>query len=45
MRSRLNIIVMPTDDQGWQDTSEPFAVERTPLNEHYRAPNLERLAD
>lgn len=43
--SRPNIIVMLTDDQGWQDTSEPFAAERTPLNERYRTPNLERLAN
>lgn len=43
--SRPNIIVMLTDDQGWQDTSEPFAAERTPLNERYRTPNIERLAD
>ena len=42
---RPNIIVMLTDDQGWQDTSEPFATERTPLNEHSRTCNLERLAD
>ena len=36
---------MLTDDQGRQDTSEPFAAERTPLNEHSRTRNLERLAD
>ena len=39
-----NIILMLTDDQGWQDTSEPFAAEKTPLNERYSTPNLERLA-
>lgn len=39
-----NIILMLTDDQGWQDTSEPFAAEKTPLNERHKTPNLERLA-
>ena len=44
-KSRPNIIVMLTDDQGWQDTSEPFAAERTPQNDRYRTPNIERLVD
>ena len=35
---------MLTDDQGWQDTSVPFAIERTPSNDLYRTPNMERLA-
>ncbi len=39
-----NIILMLTDDQGWQDTSVPFWTEKTPLNERYHTPNLERLA-
>lgn len=39
-----NIVLMLTDDQGWQDTSEPFADERTPQNDLYRTPNMERLA-
>ncbi|MYG01184.1 MAG: sulfatase [Acidobacteriia bacterium] len=42
--SRPNIVLMLTDDQGWQDTSEPFADERTPQNDLYRTPNMERLA-
>ena len=42
--AKPNIILMLTDDQGWQDTSEPFAPEKTPLNERYNTPNLERLA-
>ena len=43
-KEKPNIILMLTDDQGWQDTSEPFAAEKTPLNERYNTPNLERLA-
>ncbi len=39
-----NIILMLTDDQGWQDTSVPFWAETTPLNKRYHTPNLERLA-
>ena len=39
-----NIVLMLTDDQGWQDTSEPFADERTALNDRYHTPNMERLA-
>ncbi len=42
--SRPNIVLMLTDDQGWQDTSEPFADERTPQNDLYRTPNMVRLA-
>ena len=40
-----NIVVFLVDDMGWQDTSVPFHVERTPLNERYRTPNMERLAE
>ena len=29
---------------GWQDTSVPFHDERTPLNDRYHTPNMERLA-
>ena len=32
------------DDMGWQDTSVPFWTERTPLNDTYETPNMERLA-
>lgn len=41
---RPNIILFMVDDMGWQDTSLPFAGERTPLNERYHTPNMERLA-
>ncbi len=40
-----NIIFFLVDDMGWQDTSEPFWSERTPFNDQYRTPNMERLAD
>ena len=39
-----NIILFLVDDMGWQDTSVPFWTERTPFNELYRTPNMERLA-
>lgn len=42
--SRPNIIVFLVDDMGWQDTSEPFWKEKTPLNKRYHTPNMERLA-
>jgi arylsulfatase A-like enzyme len=40
-----NIIVFIVDDMGWQDTSVPFHSERTPLNDKFRTPNMQRLAD
>lgn len=40
-----NIVLFMVDDMGWQDTSLPFHEERTPLNERYRTPNMERLAE
>ena len=42
--TRPNIIVFLVDDMGWQDTSVPFWKEKTPLNERYHTPNMERLA-
>ncbi len=42
--TRPNIILFMVDDMGWQDTSLPFWKERTPLNERYHTPNMERLA-
>jgi len=41
---RPNIVLFLVDDMGWQDTSEPFYTRRTPFNERYRTPNMERLA-
>jgi arylsulfatase A-like enzyme len=39
-----NLIIFLVDDMGWQDTSVPFGPERTPFNQRYRTPNMERLA-
>lgn len=44
-RQQPNIILFMVDDMGWQDTSLPFYKERTPLNDRYRTPNMERLAE
>lgn len=41
---RPNIILFMVDDMGWQDTSLPFWKERTPYNNIYHTPNMERLA-
>lgn len=41
---RPNIILFLVDDMGWQDTSVPFWGEKTPWNDRYRTPNMERLA-
>ncbi|RPD38620.1 sulfatase [Chitinophaga barathri] len=43
-QQRPNIIVFLVDDMGWQDTSEPFWTQTTPLNKRYRTPNMQRLA-
>lgn len=39
-----NIILFFVDDLGWQDTSVPFWTGKTPFNERYHTPNMERLA-
>ena len=39
-----NILFILADDMGWQDTSVPFAEERTAWNDRYHTPALERLA-
>lgn len=39
-----NIIFFLVDDMGWQDTSVPFWNKTTPFNQHFRTPNMERLA-
>ncbi len=41
---RPNILLFLVDDMGWQDTSEPFWKDTTPLNRIYRTPNMERMA-
>lgn len=44
-QTRPNIILFLVDDMGWQETSLPFWTEKTPLNERYRTPNMEKLAE
>ena len=39
-----NIIMFLVDDMGWQDTSVPFWSEKTPLNNLYKTPAMEKLA-
>ena len=41
---RPNIVLFMVDDMGWQVTSVPFWIQRTPLNAKYETPNMERLA-
>lgn len=41
---RPNILLFLVDDMGWQDTSEPFWKDTTPLNRTYRTPNMEQMA-
>lgn len=38
------MVLFMVDDMGWQDTSVPFWTQRTPLNNTYETPNMERLA-
>ncbi len=42
--TRPNILVFLVDDMGWQDTSVPLHAKRTPLNDQFHTPNMERLA-
>jgi len=42
--ARPSIVLFLVDDMGWQDTSVPFHSDRTPFNDRYRTPNMERLA-
>jgi len=44
-QSKPNIVFFITDDYGWQDTSESMWKERTKLNERFRTPSMERLAN
>ncbi|MEO1011651.1 MAG: sulfatase [Bacteroidota bacterium] len=39
-----NIVLFLVDDMGWQDTSVPFWIKKTPFNDRYHTPNMERLA-
>lgn len=43
-KDQPNIILFLVDDMGWQDTSVPFWVKKTPLNEKFNTPGMERLA-
>jgi arylsulfatase A-like enzyme len=42
--TRPNIVLFLVDDLGWQDVSEPFYIRRTPFNDRYKTPNVQRLA-
>lgn len=42
--STPNIIVFMVDDMGWQDSSTPFWMEKTPNNNKYQTPNMSKLA-
>ena len=40
-----NIVIVMTDDLGWQDVSVPMHTQTTPLNKQWHTPALERLAE
>ncbi len=40
---RPNLVVFLVDDMGWQDTSVPLWTKKTPFNERYNTPNMEKL--
>jgi arylsulfatase A-like enzyme len=42
--AKPNILLFLVDDMGWQDTSVPFHAQRTPLNDKFHTPHMERLA-
>jgi arylsulfatase A-like enzyme len=44
INQKPNIVLFLVDDMGWQDTSVPFWDKRTPFNDRYNTPNMERLA-
>ena len=43
--NKPNIIFFITDDYGWQDSSEAMWTKRTKLNDRFKTPNMEKLAD
>lgn len=43
-QKKTNIIIFMIDDMGWQDTSYPFANDKSDFNKLYHTPNMERLA-
>ncbi|MGI9458110.1 MAG: sulfatase-like hydrolase/transferase [Aeoliella sp.] len=44
MGDKPNVVLFVVDDMGWQDTSVPFWTQETALNNRYRTPNMEQLA-
>jgi len=43
-QKKPNIVLFLVDDMGWQDTSVLFWHKKTPFNERYHTPNMEKLA-
>lgn len=43
-KPKPNIVLFLVDDMGWQDTAVPFWYKKTPFNDLYLTPNMERLA-